>query len=218
MARKVKATGRCRICGQDGDLSFEHVPPQKAFNDQRLIAYSVEGHITKKEVKGRQLQRGAGAYTLCEQCNNSTGAWYANEFVKWSQIGADVLQVLQQQKEQFSNLSEIMVVFQDVYPVRFLKQIVTCFFSVMGANTDAAFATMNPDLVRFVLNREESNLPESYHFYLKLYQKSVVSLSLRDEYHQAQETSVRLPPRCPEMARARDSPATRWYSRRDPSG
>jgi len=174
MARKVKATGKCRICGQDGDLSFEHVPPHKAFNDQRLIAYSVEDHITKKQVKGRQLQRGAGAYTLCEQCNNSTGAWYANEFVKWSLIGADVLQILQQQKGQFSNLSEIMVVFQDVYPVRFLKQIVTCFFSVMGANTDAAFTMLNPDLVRFVLNRDESNLPESYHFYLKLYQKSIM--------------------------------------------
>jgi hypothetical protein len=174
MARKVKATGKCRICGKDSDLSFEHVPPQKAFNNQRLIAYSVEGWVTKKEVKGRPFQRGAGAYTLCKQCNNDTGAWYANEFVKWSLVGADVLQLLEQQKEQFGNLSEIMVVFQDVYPVRFLKQIITCFFSVMGANTDAAFAAMNPDLVRFVLDRDGTYLPESYHFYLKLYQKSIL--------------------------------------------
>lgn len=174
MARKVKATGKCRICGKDGDLSFEHVPPQKAFNDKRLIAYSLEGWITKKEVKGRPFQRGAGAYTLCRQCNSDTGAWYANEFVTWSLIGADVLQILDRQQEQFSNLSEIGVVFQDVYPVRFLKQIVTCFFSVMGTNTDAVFAAMNPDLVRFVLNRDESNLPENYHFYLKLYRKSIM--------------------------------------------
>jgi hypothetical protein len=106
MARKVKATGRCRICGKDGDLSFEHVPPQKAFNDQRLIAYSVEGWVTKKAAKGRQFQGGAGAYTLCRQCNSDTGAWYANEFVTWSLIGADVLQILDRQKEQFGNLYE----------------------------------------------------------------------------------------------------------------
>lgn len=174
MGRKVKATGKCRICGTEGDLSFEHVPPRKAFNDQRLVAYSVESRIIKKAIKGRQFQGGAGAYTLCVQCNNNTGGWYANEFVKWSLIGADVFQILEQQREPFDNLSEIDVVFHDVYPVRFLKQIVTCFFSVMGANTDAIFAARNPDLVRFVLNRDENSLPESYHFYLKLYRKSII--------------------------------------------
>ena len=171
MARRI---GKCRLCGKEGALSFEHVPPKKAFNNEHVIAYSTESWLTKKTVRRQHFQGGAGAYTLCEQCNRTTGLWYATEFIRWSKIGADILAERDRQKDHSHNISEIAVTFSNVSPLRFLKEVVTCFFSVMNTNTDAVFATANPELVQFVLNRDENNLPENYRFYLKLYRKSIM--------------------------------------------
>jgi hypothetical protein len=33
MGKRTK-NGRCHICGNVGELSFEHVPPEKAFNNK----------------------------------------------------------------------------------------------------------------------------------------------------------------------------------------
>src|SRR5258705_10110809 len=30
-------TGVCHLCGETAELSFEHVPPEAAFNDQRIL-------------------------------------------------------------------------------------------------------------------------------------------------------------------------------------
>jgi hypothetical protein len=87
MARRKKVNGVCRICGQYGALSFEHVPPQEAFNKSTVIEYTVESWVTKRRVKDKQQQGGIGQYTLCETCNSNTGAWYGGEYVKWARIG-----------------------------------------------------------------------------------------------------------------------------------
>ncbi len=75
MARKV-VMGTCHICGVEGRLSFEHVPPKSAFNDQRVLTIGYDTAINLgpyHRPSGRILQRGAGAYTLCAPCNNQTG-------------------------------------------------------------------------------------------------------------------------------------------------
>jgi hypothetical protein len=41
MGRKKAKTGRCWLCGIEGKLSFEHVPPKKVFNCQRIFDDSV---------------------------------------------------------------------------------------------------------------------------------------------------------------------------------
>jgi hypothetical protein len=83
--------GTCHLCGQTGKLSFEHVPPEAAFNDQRVLEADIHRLIGSKDLigdlanpkGGRYNQRGAGKHTLCEPCNNNTGAWYGTSYVSF---------------------------------------------------------------------------------------------------------------------------------------
>ena len=83
MARRI---GTCCICGRYGPFSFEHVPPRAAYNNFRVFEADVKcivggGWQALKNPSGKYSQRGAGKYTLCERCNNDTGAWYGSDYV-----------------------------------------------------------------------------------------------------------------------------------------
>ena len=151
MARKP-VFGSCHICGQHTKLSFEHVPPRAAFNDCPAVGKQFSELINKNpndyfEEKGEVSQRGpVGGYTLCEECNNNTGAWYGTEFAKWAHQGMDIL--------EYTYSSPSLYYRFHIFPLRVLKQIICMFFSI----TDDLFACNHPDLVRFVLNKNECYL------------------------------------------------------------
>jgi hypothetical protein len=165
--KKGKKRGVCCICGNNGDLSFEHVPPKAAYNKATIIEYRWENFTENRKSKGRSLQGGAGAYTLCEGCNNNTGSWYANEYVKWSRACRDVMIYWNK-----TNITFGTVFLNNVYPLRFLKQIVTCFFSLIGAPGEAAFANSYPGLAQFVLDKGNTILPSGFRFFINLYKYS----------------------------------------------
>lgn len=164
MARKRKKTGICCICGRNGPLSFEHVPPQKAFNTQTVIAYQWEDHSVQKSSKAKPIQGGIGAHTLCAQCNSDTGSWYGGEYVKWSrnchQIATSWRRFM---------ITDSTVTLRDVYPSRFLKQVVTCFFSTLTGQGTDALARNYPELKSFVLDRNSKQLPAGFRFFMNLY-------------------------------------------------
>ena len=94
MASKV--IGHCRICGTYDKLSFEHVPPRSAFNDEPILFADVErlragGHPDDYEKGAREQQKGAGAYTLCDRCNSTTGGWYAPAYMSFAKQGMNYL-------------------------------------------------------------------------------------------------------------------------------
>jgi hypothetical protein len=118
---RQKKKGKCHICGYEGKLSFEHVPPEKAFNDSAALLMDLEQwdkFQTSGKKRGTYQQRGFGAYTLCEKCNSNTGAWYASEYVEWVKKGTIHLQ----------EISEVGVYtlfyLPDHHPLRFVLQ---CF-------------------------------------------------------------------------------------------
>jgi hypothetical protein len=155
--------GFCCICGKQGPLSYEHVPPQAAYNKARVSEYQLQDVVYKTGKKGSVKQGGIGAHTLCEQCNNNTGAWYGREFVQWAGVCQDIIHAWQKRGQ-----TQGRVTLHQVCPLRFLKQVVTCFFSVVGGPGGVAFAQNNPGLVQFILDRNEQALP-TYHFFLNLY-------------------------------------------------
>src|ERR1039457_7450756 len=121
----MKKIGKCRLCLDEGELSFEHVPPASAFNETRVRRYTMEqwlktdGHL---EGGGRISQRGIGAYTLCEPCNNKTGSWYAREYVQWAKEALYSV-------ARIPSGSQMQLRVTRRYPLRFLKQAVAMFFS-----------------------------------------------------------------------------------------
>ena len=97
MASKYKF-GRCKLCGKETKLTFEHVPPEKAFNSFTVKKYSFEeaikilsGTREPNELKGKLQQKGSGDYYLCQQCNNCTGSWYMAEYTKFTNTMRNLL-------------------------------------------------------------------------------------------------------------------------------
>src|SRR5437667_12057859 len=78
-----RPTGPCCLCGVTGPLSFEHVPPQSAFNKDTVLLAEVKRMLgrdwwpERHNLETTPQERGAGRYTLCEPCNTRTGGWYA---------------------------------------------------------------------------------------------------------------------------------------------
>jgi hypothetical protein len=140
----MNVLGKCCICGVDGKLSFEHIPPAAAFNDRKVFEANINVLLNGKWSPGERIeegkykQRGAGRYSLCGKCNNDTGAWYGTPYVDVASQGTMSLAYP-----------------YGMFPLRFLKQIVVMFFSACGPGLQEK----NPDLVRFVLNREEQRIP-----------------------------------------------------------
>lgn len=150
MARK-KVFGNCRICGKHAKLSFEHVPPEAAFNNCPVVGKHIIDLINKDpdyyfDEKGHKSQRGAGAYTLCKQCNSATGAWYGSAFANFAYQSLDTL-------KHAKGHPSLYYPFR-IYPLRVIKQIITMFFSV---NNDL-FRTNHQDLVKFVLDKKKRYL------------------------------------------------------------
>lgn len=163
MVQKKWQDGPCHICGEHGKLTFEHVPPKSAFNDTPVTRATFEQALAALEEradkdlrglkKGLIQQQGMGAYTLCQQCNNTTGDWYARHFADWC---IQAMIILERTGGRPS-----LVYLNYLRPLPILKQIVTMFFSVNSER----FAAANPDLVRFVLNRESQFLPPRFRFF-----------------------------------------------------
>jgi len=157
VSRKKKVFGICHICGEQKQLTFEHVPPKSAFNDKRYIQAKLEDLIglgPDDIIKGPTHQGGIGEYTLCGKCNNETGAWYGGYFVDWCYQGMEILIK--------SGGKPSLIYMNYLYPLPIMKQIVAMFLSVNGDK----FGIANPELVRFVLDRERKYLSPKYRFYV----------------------------------------------------
>jgi len=164
MAKKKKKNveGQCRICGKQGVLSYEHVPNREAYNKETIIEYSWEDVFVRKEqAKGKIVQGGIGKHTLCEKCNNDTGHWYGGEYTRWARA---CFEFLKNRKPSSVEPDETVLTLHDVYPLRFLKQVIVCFFSITPG-----LAKTHPGLVQYVLNREEKQLAEDCQFFLNFY-------------------------------------------------
>jgi len=143
--------GQCHICGMITKLTFEHVPPRKAFNDKPVLYHKIEEILGKEEEDfspGRKSQLGVGAYTLCGKCNNDTGAWYGSAFVNWAWQGMDWIHA--------SGGNSVLYLNFNIFPLRVIKQIICLFCSVNGSQWTGA------DLRRFLLNKKLSHIPGNW--------------------------------------------------------
>lgn len=146
--------GKCKVCGKTEKLSYEHVPPRKAFNWWKQKVYSgpeLIKHIQSsdypwdvKNMRGKEKQGGVGGFTLCQSCNNSTGSWYSQSFKDFSAQGLKC--VVKHKKVSGC----ITVEFKGIKPLNVMKQIICMFLSINNPD----FSDIHPELRKFVLDRE----------------------------------------------------------------
>ncbi len=156
---KSKRVGHCSICGSQGQLTFEHIPPKAAFN-KRGVLYNdmndflaVDPYADPRFAPKRKGNRGAGGFTLCSRCNNDTGAWYGNAYVDWAAQGMSFAHAT-------ASGSSLYVPFH-MFPAQVAKQIFCMFASACGPGL---FET-NPELTRYVLNRDQIGVPDKFRIY-----------------------------------------------------
>jgi hypothetical protein len=155
-----KPFGTCNLCGEHGELSKEHVPPEAAFNDRKVILSTADEYWNRGQgqglrVRGRYLQGGHGVYTLCKRCNNTTGAWYGRHFVEWCRQGMEFL-------DKTGGRGSVLH-FARVRPLPVIKQITTMFLALNGRGDSEPWER---PLVRFVMNREARYLDPRYRFWV----------------------------------------------------
>jgi hypothetical protein len=143
--------GICRLCGYYKELSFEHIPPESAFNDQPIVFQTMQNLLQGHS--HRKFRRGIGEQSLCVSCNSNTGGWYGSSFADWSRQGL----------EWFDRLEDKSLFSLPYYikPLNVIKQIIVMALAMSSEQT----LKYHQELRRFVLNKHERYLPPKYRIY-----------------------------------------------------
>ena len=126
----TKNYGHCAICGKYGKLTFEHIPPKKAWNSTKANVYSLGEQLKRSEGKPSKheiQQQGMGRYSLCKDCNNNTGSWYAQAYIDFVHIFTYCLL----NSESLEHGDALKFTTPKVQPLAFVKQIISFFCSAM---------------------------------------------------------------------------------------
>lgn len=148
-----KTFGVCKLCNEEGALTFEHVPPRAVFNKTTryqttsMLDYLQSPDPLNFKIKGRPKQGGVGYYSLCRNCNNFLGRTYVNDFKLYS----NAFIALAQKKE----VNHFGITMHAFAALNVLKQIISMFFSINSSE----FSKQNRDLAEFVLESESRDLP-----------------------------------------------------------
>lgn len=148
--------GVCHICGQEKLLTFEHLPPKKANNNNR--AKAIVGDELTKHIAGnnkpwdftghryKNMQKGMGVKSICKECNNNTGANYADEYIKF----ANVIGYVINHKIKEENVEKFTVQLKDIYTLRIVKQI----YAMYASTLPELYIKNRPDLQKFILDKD----------------------------------------------------------------
>lgn len=134
--RGKKVYGECKLCGKQGELTFEHVPPKSAFNKHPVKLIEAENFfnlMTSRErlpwetdgIQYRSQQQGLGGYYLCQSCNNNTGTWYVDDYVQFAQTIVSCIRT--QSDTSFTGLQIKLANFR---PLPFFKAVMTMFCDI----------------------------------------------------------------------------------------
>ena len=148
--------GTCALCKKIKKLNFEHIPPRAALNAAPAKPVLIEKLLLSDnlpwETKGIQysnLQKGMGLYSICEDCNSSTGGNYGTDYTDF----ACAIDWFLSKKD--CTLFEGIEI-QKLHPLRFIKQVSSMFCSINEVDNSEL-----DDLREFVLNKNAVGLDKS---------------------------------------------------------
>lgn len=159
-----KQPGKCCICGKETELTYEHIPPKAAFNSSRIKPYLLMNLLRDNKKRFVNMQAGMGEYTICETCNNTTGAWYGAAYADFAAQGM---------KYYNAGATGRISLSYSIFPLRVFKQVISCFASVNGAE----WCEKNPSIRQFILTPHERSFPDEIDIRMYMHQKGKVKIS-----------------------------------------
>lgn len=121
---KIPHKSLCRICGRRPADTREHVPPQATGNRGKARVYFILGNSTpeEKNIRTQESDDGLWVPTLCEVCNNKTGAQFVEPYADFVRQVSNAPGVLDASCNTATHLKQI-------YPLRVLKQMYCMFLA-----------------------------------------------------------------------------------------
>ncbi len=165
MGKRKLQYGTCRLCNEDKDLNYEHVPPRCTFNRNTrfvqipMLDFVKDSNPFEFKAKGKVEQGGIGFFSFCQECNNKLGTTYVRAYKRWVQAGAEVLS-----KGKY-DIFEYRV--KEMEPVKILKHVISMFIAVH----DPWFVKEFPDLQEFVNDPGRTDLNDRFKIYTYLNRK-----------------------------------------------
>ena len=157
-------TGICHICGNNGPLSYEHIPPRSMGNSKPVKSYRVVDIAEKYNtinvectdgIRYRQQQRGVGFETICRNCNSYLGRHYVKAYAGCiSELGA----LLEKEKDDKGRIG-IHLETHNVPVLAFVKHVISNFCSTTQPGTML-------DCRDFLLDCKNLNLPNRYRLFM----------------------------------------------------
>jgi hypothetical protein len=152
----ISKVGQCHLCGEVRELTYEHVPPKKAFNNSgEYFSYTMDTS-TKRWRKYSEHPYGIGSYTLCGPCNNNTGGGYAQAYVEFAKIAAKKVDSIPYRTPCDFHFKG--------FPDRIFKQILVMLCSTSGPG----LSENNQWLRRLILNKKSVDFPKDARLYMYL--------------------------------------------------
>ncbi len=147
----------CAVCQKSCYPSFEHIPPDGAFNN-KPIAVKGHEHLFQKDSylygKTKKMRRGFGEYRICEDCNKYFGAHYNESYIS----------IVKQINLFFETheLGKVNDIELSIQPLNFLKHIISNFITLNNGYLDD-----DEDMLKkFLLEKENQEFPNNYSIYL----------------------------------------------------
>lgn len=91
-----------------------------------------------------------GGYTLCAECNNNTGTWYADDYINFS----NTIDYALNNQVDLEKIKAMTIELNHMYPLRIIKQILCMFASTLHPE----FMDAHPELRKFILDKEYNKL------------------------------------------------------------
>ena len=155
---------RCAICGDNRKLTWEHVPPQSAYNDAPLL----RRHVIMVERHGGKYAKATSSMgelkrkTLCGQCNTGTARWYVEAYADFTKQMAHYADRCPSGKVAEHPNMDIMIskvisakilTSLHIYPARVAKQALCMFCATCGTRLADRYPDMYPEIRTRVLNK-----------------------------------------------------------------
>ena len=157
---KKSVFGKCHICGFHKKLTADHVPNQRSFNSDKYVSEPNDEGF-------KQIMQGGIKYqSLCDNCNNNMGSWYADSYTEF------VKQAHRQGNINDCEL-ELRHGFVEIYPLRVIKQIITAFFSFNSIDWCDIYRA---DFIDFLMDKEKIGIDD------KKYRIGIVLLAGNQHY------------------------------------
>lgn len=144
MSRSREIVGECAICGTRTRLTKEHIPQKRAFNDRQILMDTIDKYRSESKIRWKQTDKQAGhyEYTLCGSCNNNTGSWYGDDYVKF------IYEICYYATERLAD-QQVDITLNSVYPLRIAKQALAYFCSICGPS----FTKTHSSIRKLILDR-----------------------------------------------------------------